>query len=361
VIKGILKGGRTVSQDKNDTYQRLGELWVDPKILTLEMNGNKFFVFSDVHLGNGKGADDFKANEETLLAALDSYKERGYKLILLGDIEEFWQFTLAEIDGRYDNTVYEKIRSFDDSNVLRVYGNHDIDWYQFKDPTKNNPPGEACAVEALKMKLDGSEIKMLFVHGHQGSKLSDKKSWSSRFFVRLYREVEPFVKKIGFNRNPSATKSRVAKDYEKIVYSWAKKNRAIVVCGHTHRAIFSSKSYAEKLQDCIADLQREILENRTNKNLIDRNRKTIKEKKKEYIKEKKRNLLIESTESDGQPIPCYFNTGCALYEDGITGIEISDDKIKLVKWNRDPKIHPRDESYGEVEWEQLFQNFNRGA
>lgn len=32
--------------------------------------------------------------------------------------------------------------------------------------------------------------------------------------------------------------------------------------------------------------------------------------------------------------PCYFNTGCCSYSDGdITGIEINDKKIKLIKWS----------------------------
>jgi len=64
--------------------------------------------------------------------------------------------------------------------------------------------------------------------------------------------------------------------------------------------------------------------------------------------------LIESTESDGQPKPCYFNTGCALYEDGITGIEMADNKIKLVKWHRDSTKVPRFEVYEEEDFSSIF-------
>ncbi|NOR54226.1 MAG: hypothetical protein GQ536_09090, partial [Candidatus Aminicenantes bacterium] len=42
-----------------------------------------------------------------------------------------------------------------------------------------------------------------------------------------------------------------------------------------------------------------------------------------------------------------FNTGCALYRTGITGIEIADDTIKLVKWHNDPQKRPRFEIYKE--------------
>lgn len=34
--------------------------------------------------------------------------------------------------------------------------------------------------------------------------------------------------------------------------------------------------------------------------------------------------------------PSYFNTGCCCYSDGdITGIEIADGKIRLIKWEYD--------------------------
>jgi len=36
------------------------------------------------------------------------------------------------------------------------------------------------------------------------------------------------------------------------------------------------------------------------------------------------------------PLPCYFNTGCCAFEDGdVTGIEIADGDIRLVRWPDD--------------------------
>ena len=36
------------------------------------------------------------------------------------------------------------------------------------------------------------------------------------------------------------------------------------------------------------------------------------------------------------PLPCYFNTGCCSFEDGdITGIEMSEGRIRLVRWPDD--------------------------
>lgn len=35
-----------------------------------------------------------------------------------------------------------------------------------------------------------------------------------------------------------------------------------------------------------------------------------------------------------KPVPCYFNTGCCKFDDGdITGIELEDGAIRLVKWS----------------------------
>ncbi len=45
---------------------------------------------------------------------------------------------------------------------------------------------------------------------------------------------------------------------------------------------------------------------------------------------------IVPVEKSGKPLPCYFNTGCGVFKDGLTAIEIADDKIRLVKWERDP-------------------------
>jgi hypothetical protein len=47
-----------------------------------------------------------------------------------------------------------------------------------------------------------------------------------------------------------------------------------------------------------------------------------------------------------QPVPlatpCYFNTGCCSFGDGdITGIEIADGEIRLVRWPADPDTDRR--------------------
>jgi UDP-2,3-diacylglucosamine pyrophosphatase LpxH len=324
-----------MSQDRRATHQKLSNLWQDSNVHVLETRNQKFAVISDLHLGGGNGADDFRNNEQAMVTALEHYRTNGYHLILLGDVEELWQFDLEEIVKRYGNSIYQEIRKFGDNRVLRVFGNHDSRWGVPCDPAMNERNGSGYAAEAIKLKDENGEVKILLVHGHQGSEMSDKKSWLSKFFVRLFRYVEPFLRRMKFYRNPSTADSRIVKDYERIFYAWAKENRAMVICGHSHRAIFASKSYCERVKEEIAELKSERELFRNNRETAERCSAEIKEKQQIIKDERYKGREIKPLDPDGESLPCYFNTGCALYTDGITAMEIADGQIKLVKWYAD--------------------------
>jgi UDP-2,3-diacylglucosamine pyrophosphatase LpxH len=320
------------------TNRTLSALWRSDDISVCATRGKKYVIISDIHLGDGGGADDFCHNEKTLTTALAHYNKNGYNLILLGDIEEFWQFDLKEIVNHYKRTVYKAIKNFGDKRVYRVFGNHDLEWRPLPDPIRKNPAQYGSATEAIKLKDKEGAIRMLLVHGHQGDKAVDTRFWRNRFFVRLYRRIEPYIK---IDRHTSATQSQITKNYERIMYSWAKSAQVILICGHSHRAIFASKAYTDHLREKIAKLDAEIVANPTNAKLVERNRMKLEELRREHREERRRKRDIDPTESRGKPLPCYFNTGCALYTDGITAIEIAHDAIRLVKWHRDAtKRHP---------------------
>jgi UDP-2,3-diacylglucosamine pyrophosphatase LpxH len=315
-----------MSQDEKRIKEKLSSLWDDSSIPELDTVGKKYIIFSDLHLGDGGGADDFHKNEKTLETALEYYFDKGFNLILLGDIEELWQFDLEEIVKEYKDTVYKKIKTFGNERVFRVFGNHDREWGPLYDPIRNPPIIRGSAYEAFKMKNNDGNPRILLTHGHQGSKDSDIASWSSRFFVRLFKFIEPCFKKIGFTHHPEATKSRIVKNYEQIFYSWAKAKKVISICGHSHRAIFASHSRAQELKEKIHKLKEA---NNSNSSKIE-----LKKLREELKSEKRKKRDIDPVEPDEVPKPCYFNTGCGLYKDGITGIEIEDDEIRLVKWDR---------------------------
>jgi len=337
-----------MSHKRELTHRRLKQIWENDNIEILSTKGKRYVIFSDLHLGNGGGADNFVHNQKIMNKALRFYKEENYNLILLGDIEEFWQFSLDEIKKKYGNNIYKQIREFGDKKVYRVFGNHDIEWKMFIDPVRNNPVGSRKSNEALKMKDINGNIKILLLHGHQGSLGSDRLGWFSRFFVRLFRPIEAFFHSIGFIGENSSPKSRVIKEYEQIFYDWAKKNKIIIICGHSHRAIFASTSYYKELEKRI-----EKIENKISKiNKKDEIKKLYREKKKlnsSKNSEKKKGRDINIRDKKEQK-PCYFNSGCGCYKKGITAIEIIEDEIQLVKWNK----------YGKNKREDKHFNKNKG-
>lgn len=316
--------------NKEQTEKRLDFLLSSNDTKILPTKDKRYVILSDLHLGNGGGADDFKNNKNCLLAAVDYYFNNGFILILLGDIEEFWQFTLDEIILHYDD-VYSNFRKFNEGRVIRVFGNHDIDWKYAHDPIFNDNT-QGGAVEALKMYDINNNPNIFLVHGHQGDSDSDTHSWSSRIAVRLFREIEPFAASLGLYQNESFAQSEKTEEYEQTYYRWAKANKVLLICGHTHRAIFASLNYINRMEKQLEALQQEIKDNPNNHDLIEKNIQKIYDLGRKIQYEKNNQRDIDITKGDN-PIPCYFNTGCGIFTDGITSIEISGDDIGLIKWD----------------------------
>ena len=310
--------------------KKLNELWTDPATKTLETKNKKYAILSDLHIGNGSSIDRFKKNEQVALRALDYYYRNNYSLILLGDIEELWRFSLGEILKKYNNTIYKQIRKFGKDRVHRIFGNHDIDW-QNTDPIRNSGEEDHLAREAIKLRDVYGRDKILLVHGHQGTNDADTFSWLSKPVVRGYRYLEPLFLLQDGAASPS---SKISSSFEKNRYKWAKDNKSILICGHSHRAVFCSRSKIDNLKNEILVLKNKL----QNTSSIIKKYKFIRQISDKELDKHMEGLKGRRFDSLGEnPLPCYFNTGCALYHDGITLIEIVHDNIKLVKWNRNIK------------------------
>ena len=333
----LYRGGAIMSKNDKAIIKRLNELYKGDKqnIKKLPLGANdKYALFSDLHLGDGGKADIFVHNEETMIFALNYYKNNGYSIILLGDVEELWQFNFIEIHDRYDKSIYELLRSFQVNKVHRIFGNHDNDWKRPPtDPILYNENIQHGAPEAIKLGYD-----IFLVHGHQGDKTCDRKIWESRYWARKIVSLVPAGKVLIGYAKRSATKSQIPKNREKLYYNWAKDNQVILICGHTHNAIFASRLYYWCLKEQIK--QKESEKKRCSKNKV-RFRELSKE-----IRKHKRDLHIEERmgrhynrlATTGKPLPCYFNTGCGHFRAGITNIEIEGDKIRLIKWHKDNSL-----------------------
>jgi UDP-2,3-diacylglucosamine pyrophosphatase LpxH len=341
-------GGVIMNANDIAIFKRLTELYnsTNQNVKELPINSDtKYALFSDLHLGDGGKSDIFAHNKETMVCALEYYKEFEYSIILLGDIEELWQFNFIEIYDEYDNSIYSLLRSFPENKVHRIFGNHDNDWKKPPtDPILCNENIQYGAPEAIKL---GSDI--FLVHGHQGDKTCDRKTWESRYWARKLKSLVHAGREIGIS-NRLATKSQIPGNREKLYYEWAIENKVILICGHTHNAIFASRLYYWCLKDQIKKKETEIKKISTSKVRICELHEEIKKHNIDLHIEERMGRHFNRLSTSGKPLPCYFNTGCGHFNDGITNIEIEGDKIRLIKWQRDKSL-PLEERRKEL-WDE---------
>lgn len=341
------------------TERKLDKLLGSRKTLRLSLSGGRFALLSDLHLGNGRSADGFRANEAALASALRSYLQSGHTLLLLGDIEELWQFGRGEIQERYGPGIYSLLEVFGPKRIIRISGNHDMLWQT----APGFPPPEsvmARPVQAVILEAGSGLPPIFLTHGHQGSLMSDSLAFASYLFVRMYRYVESLwtgvIERFGKARAPSVC-ARVRKDFELVMYSWAVKRRLMLIAGHSHRAVFMSMSYSERLRSRLeawrrARDRRNIRADPRASAILD---SRIARAGDDLRKENARDGV--NTGVGPNAIPCFFNTGCGLFEQGITALEIDaaragDWVISLVKWSKDGKR----KAYREANLERLLRS-----
>lgn len=335
-------------QNYKKTDEEFNKILSSKTVKSLDLANSKYVILSDIHLGDGGRADDFVHNEHILMNCLEHYKKENYKLILLGDIEDFWQVKPDDSRRRYNNSIYKKIREYGDENVFRIFGNHDIEWSKKNedyngdktDPAFNDGREFGSALDSIKFINENGKAIILLMHGHQGSVESQMFSWISKPFVWFYGKViEPIF---GTSKLSAEPNTKIDSNYEQVFYKIALEHKVLVIAGHSHYAIFASLCYADILQKQINELQLQI------KNEVDKSKKEKLLKELEPIAAKLRLEIscrrkINPTEPNLQPKPCYFNTGCCLYTSGITCIELEDDHIRLQKWDSGDVPH----NYGE--------------
>jgi len=304
---------------------------------------DRIVVFSDVHKGDGKTrSDDFAHNTALYCYALLHYFGEGYSLVLNGDCEDCWETDPDDIVRAYRDTAFAAERRFNQSGrYFRIVGNHDDDW---NDPEKVERHLSAVlggGVRAWPALLLGGRI--LILHGHQGDTSDDRSGLRSRWIVHniwapmqrwgLAERLRPVLRRFGFiDFGRTAQNNFVRRERDLLLYEWAKKKRLLLVAGHTHRGMFRSFSKVDQLRAVKKDL-----ENRSRNAASEREKlllsvgidyisRVIRDSDEELGKDKKRNRLEEN------PKPCYFNDGCCVHTNGITGIEIDRGEIRLVKW-----------------------------
>lgn len=280
---------------------------------------DRFIIFSDQHKGAKDGSDDFAFSEKNYLNALEYYNKNNFHFISLGDAEELWENTLATVK-KCNTASFEKEKLFLERNAFsKVFGNHDLDWDNspFASLELHNIYGQNVPIyEGVILKIKGNSLRIFLTHGHQGDELSDG-NWFSKWFVaKIWAPLQAYL---SINPNTPAFQDHLKTAHNLFMYEWiSQQKEMLLITGHTHQPVFQSLTHLESLYKKLA-----------------------------AAKESDDAVTIQSIESEieqkkikGQKLPdfsaykpTYFNSGCCCFNDGdITGIEIAEGKIRLIKW-----------------------------
>lgn len=262
--------------------------------IPLDSVTGRFIIFSDQHKGGKNGADDFMLAESNYLAALDYYNAQGFHLICLGDCEELWENTLLQVKKNNLDSFQAEKQFVRRKAFTKIFGNHDLDWEI--NPLALNELKEIygdsiIALEAvtLESKIGDHQLYIFCTHGHQGDEQSDGNYFSKFFISNIWAPLQAYLR---INPNTPAYNVSLKTRHNNLMYEWSSLQKdLLLITGHTHQPVFESLTHLERLQ--------------------------VKQNNTAYVNVK----------------PTYFNTGCCCFDDGdITGIEIVDGMLKLVKW-----------------------------
>jgi UDP-2,3-diacylglucosamine pyrophosphatase LpxH len=264
--------------------KRLQEVFEASPVISFD-NRSRFILFSDCHRGDNSWADDFAHNENVFQHAMSRYYAEDYTYIELGDGDELWENNRFEDIRRAHSSVFKLLRRFyREKRFFLLYGNHDKErrshsrvertLYRYFDARIGRyvPLFEGIEVhEGLVLEYRETGARIFLVHGHQGDLLNDRLWWLAGFLNRfLWRQLQL----IGV-RDPTrpAVNAMRRKKVERKLTRWVQGKGCIVVAGHTHRPRFP-----------------------------------------------------------GPGAPPSFNTGSCVHPRSITGIEIEEGSLQLVKW-----------------------------
>lgn len=259
---------------------RITAAFQNAPVLPLDAS-SKIVFMSDCHRGIGNGNDNFLKNEMIFISALQTYYSNGYTYIELGDGEELWENRHSETIQHVHDTVYCILDKFQKSNRLYLlYGNHDYEKsfctdFPKKILRKSHSP-DPCVnqtfsyYEGILLQDCLTHKKLYLTHGHQADLLNSTLWRLARFLVRyIWKPLELF----GVADPTSAGVNYSLKEKtEKRLNHWAKSNDAVLITGHTHRAMTGNRNAP------------------------------------------------------------YFNSGCCIYPGSITALELTARTFTLVKW-----------------------------
>lgn len=265
-------------------YSKISTAYANALNINID-NSSKIVLMSDCHRGDGNNSDSFANNQNLYFSAMKYYFEGGYTYIELGDGDELWKYRkFCQITEQNSHAFWLLNKFYTQKRLHLIYGNHDIvkrgqKWiknnlYNYREERSNKliPLFPNIKTnEAIVLNYNG-ENEIVLLHGHQADSFNSTLWKVSRFLVRYFWTP---LESLGVNDPTRAAKNYKKKGkVERKLAFWAKKEKKMIVAGHTHRPMFPNV---------------------------------------------------------GEPL--YFNDGSAVHPRCITAIEIDDGKITLVKWS----------------------------
>lgn len=304
------------------------------KLLEFDTAKDRFIIFSDQHKGAGDWSDDFITNKDNYHAALEYYLAAGYTYINLGDCEELWENKPEPVLALYENEIKLEAAFSTAGRYHKIFGNHDLLWFdnlavkQFLSPFFGN---EAQVIEGMVLKtiIDNKPLHIFLTHGHQGDVVSDSNAFSKWFVGRIWVPIQRWLE---LNVNTPAKDFHLTDRHNLMMYEWTMQHKDVVlITGHTHKPVFESLDHIQRLNKQLD----EAIEKRDEAAM-----ESINAEIQKRIIEYKRKA---NTRDHTSVKPSYYNAGCCCFNDGdITGIEIADGYMRLVKWCKKEGVPQRE-------------------
>lgn len=267
------------------SFSRLNRAYDTAKHISFN-DASKFIFFSDCHRGDNSFADDFANNRNIYFHALNHYYQKGFQYCELGDGDELWENLNFESIFEAHKNVFKLLRQFHLENRLHmVWGNHDMvyrnqayvdkylsSYFEPIDGVDKELFEGLTYNEALVLTHEETGQEIFCTHGHQADWWNYRCWRIGRFLVRiLWKPLQ--VVGIADPTSPAKNYKELIR-IEKRIKRWIlKKDLKITIAGHTHRPRFPEP---------------------------------------------------------GQ-IP-FFNDGSCVHPRSITGIEVENGQITLIKW-----------------------------
>jgi predicted phosphodiesterase len=233
------------------SHKRLSRAYQNASHVSFD-DSSKFILFSDCHRGDNSFADDFANNRNIYFHALKHYYNNDFTYCELGDGDELWEnLSFEPILGAHKN-VYMLMKQFHEQERLHmIWGNHDMVYrnpkyvekhlHSYFDPKVGKEVDLFSGLkynEAIVLKHTESNQELFLAHGHQADWWNYTFWKWSRFLVRaLWKPLN--VIGIADPTSPAKNYKELVK-VERRTKKWITDNNNIItIVGHTHRPRFS--------------------------------------------------------------------------------------------------------------------------